>query len=253
MHMEVGRPGARGSHVRPTRLSLALLALLWLPTLAGCEAPVSGDSRPPGGQSTAGAAAETGTPVQQRRLTGSFPLASAGFSRGDPSARLTIYEISDFGCRFCGVFAREELPVLHREFVESGRVRWVFIPTEGASANGAEAARAAVCAGEQERFWEMHDRLFADQRAWMRPRDPAPVLRALALASGIEAESFDRCYESDHARERLRSSSRLSLLLGIRATPSFFVDGRIVEGALRAPQFADLIRRTERVAAEAES
>jgi protein-disulfide isomerase len=184
--------------------------------------------------------------VQERRLTGSFPLASAGFSRGDPSAPLTIYEISDFGCRFCGVFAREEYPALGSEFVESGRVRWVFIPTEGASANGAEAARAAVCAGEQERFWEMHRALFADQRAWMRPRDPSGVLRSMALAAGVEPENFDRCYAGEVARERLRRSSRLSLLLGIRATPSFFIDGRIVEGALRAAQFAELIRRTER-------
>ncbi len=180
-----------------------------------------------------------------RRVSGTFPLASAGFSRGESDALVTIYEISDFGCRYCGIFAREELPVLTREFVDSGRVRWVFIPTEGASVNSAQAARAALCAGEQNRFWEMHDLLFSDQRLWMRPRNPEAILKQLAGGIGVDADAFAACYSGDAARRRLLQSSRLSLLLGIRATPSFFVDGRIVEGALRAAQFAELIGRVE--------
>jgi protein-disulfide isomerase len=187
-------------------------------------------------------------PSVERAYRGSartFPLAGAGFARGDEHAPITVYEISDFGCRFCGVFAREELPTLQEEFIFPGRVRWVFIPTEGASPNGAHAARAAICAGEQGHFWEMHDRLFGDQRSWMRARDPGAVLTALATEAGVDPVEFGGCYTDAAVRSRLQRSSRLSLLLGVRATPSFFIDGRLIEGALRSREFSDLIRRVE--------
>ncbi|CAN5657388.1 hypothetical protein BH23GEM8_BH23GEM8_18980 [soil metagenome] len=222
----------------------SFLPLLLLLTVSACDATRGGGAPPLAGD-LPGVTEENRVTPRARRVTGSFPLASAGFPKGDSAAAITIYEISDYGCRYCGVFAREEFPALSRDFVDSGRVRWVFIPTEGASVNGAEAARAAVCAGQQDRFWEMHHLLFSDQRAWMRPRNPEPILTQLAAAVGVEVVAFSTCYGGDAARRRLQQSSRLSLLLGIRATPSFFVDGRIVEGALRAAQFAELIGRVE--------
>jgi protein-disulfide isomerase len=227
-------------------LRLAVLLAPALLAASGCDTERNDQLSPsplPDGRST--------QPLTQPalRTPTTFPLASAGFERGDSRAPITIYEISDFGCRYCGLFARDEFPSLRDEFIDRGRVRWVFIPTEGASANGAQAARAAVCAGEQGLFWEVHDRLFHDQRGWMRPRDPEPVLTALATAAGVEPRAFSECYRDEETVRRLQRSSRISLLVGVRATPSFFVDGRIVEGALSSTQFGDLIRRLEALAA----
>lgn len=214
--------------------------------IPGCEVPAERVGRPAADSSEPAPISKS--TASERSASASFPLARAGFARGSADAPLTVYELSDFGCQYCGVFAREEFPVLNREFVETGRVRWVFIPTEGASVNSAEAGRAALCAGEQDRFWEMHDRLFHDQRAWMRPRDPEPVLSTMAESLQLDAQRFAACYRGGAARDRLQQASRLSLLLGMRATPSFFVDGRLVEGALPAPQFAELLLRIERAA-----
>lgn len=166
-----------------------------------------------------------------------------GYARGDSAAALTVYEFSDFGCRYCAEFASRTMPRLEREFISSGSVRWVFVPVaSGAFPNGEEAALAAICADAQDRFWPMHHLLFERQAAWTVPRDPAPHFLAYAAELGLDATRFDSCYEGEEARSALRGANRAALLFGVRAYPSFFVGGRLVEGALAADVFGRLLR-----------
>src|SRR5881628_2783703 len=99
------------------------------------------------------------------------PLAAR--SKGRRDAPVTVYEMSDFQCPYCRDFALNTLPTLEREYVASGKVRFVFInlPLTKLHANAVAAAEAAMCAAQQQKFWPMHDLLFQRQAVWAARTD----------------------------------------------------------------------------------
>src|SRR5436305_13778596 len=88
------------------------------------------------------------------------PLAAR--SKGRPDAPVTVYEMSDFQCPYCRAFALGTMPLLEREYVQAGKVRFVYInlPLSSLHKNAATAAEVALCAARQQPFWPMPDRLF---------------------------------------------------------------------------------------------
>src|SRR5690606_9830944 len=147
-----------------------------------------------------------------------------------------------FGCPFCGMFARGTYPALHEEFVVTGRVRWTYVPfVMGMFPNGAESARAAECAGEQDSFWAMHDLLYANQNQWKASRDPNRLFNSYAKDLGLNEQRFASCYRENRGAARTAINNRAANALRVRATPSFFVNGRLVEGALPEEQFRQLL------------
>jgi len=171
-------------------------------------------------------------------------LGGVGYDRGDPDATVQIVEFSDFGCPYCGVFARETYPELHERYVETGKVAWKYVPyVLGIFPNGAQAARAGECAGEQgeSEFWAMHDRLYERQREWKSTGEPRELFLGYATELGLDAERFASCYDEDRRARRIRLGGIAGRQLGVRATPSFFVNGMRVQGAIPAEQFKMLL------------
>ncbi|MGH7477286.1 MAG: DsbA family protein [Longimicrobiales bacterium] len=165
-----------------------------------------------------------------------------GYIDGRDEAPVTVVEFLDFGCSACAHFARETLPSVRRVYIETGRVRWQAVPfVLGAFPNSAEAARAAACAAEQQAFWEMHDVLLARRAEWTKAADPLPFFAALASALRLDAASFEACYDSDSSRERVARQNRAAKRLHVRATPTFFIAGRRVLGALEFELFGRLL------------
>ena len=179
-------------------------------------------------------------PVAVTGQTTSF--AGLGVTRGDSTAPIAVVEFGDFGCSACALFARESFPTIDEDFVQSGRVRWRFIPfVLGPFRHAKEAAIASLCANEQEAFWQMHDVLYESQDAWKRAGDPASSFGALAEELGLDRPTFERCYRSDEASETVKAFSRLARKEGIRATPTFIIGEHRVLGALPAQDFARLL------------
>lgn len=169
-------------------------------------------------------------------------MRSLGYSLGAADAPVTVYEFSDFGCPYCAKFALETYPELHREFVATGRVRWTYVPfVMGNFRNGDAAALASECAGEQDSFWPMHDRLFAGQREWKASGDVAGLFGTYATALGLDMEQFQSCYAANRPGERLATHNYVANTLRVRATPSFFINGRLVEGALPLEAFREIL------------
>lgn len=166
-----------------------------------------------------------------------------GHTLGAEDAPVTVTEFSDFGCEACAEFARESLPALKREFVETGKVRWRFVPIRQGFYRGGDAATAAECAAEQDRFWEMHDLLLARQREWQSRGDPMKTFAGYAVEIGADREAFTACYASDRPGAALRQHDLVTLTLGIRAVPMFMVGGQRIIGALEAERFANVLRR----------
>lgn len=156
---------------------------------------------------------------------------------------MTVYEFSDFGCRFCALFSQGTYPELHREFVATGKVRWVSVPfVMGMFPNGETAARASECAAEQEQFFAMHDRLFAGQSEWAKSKEPEQIFAGYAKQIGLDAARFTSCYAVRRGGLRTANNTHAAELFGIRATPTFIVDGRLIEGALPVEQFRQVLR-----------
>ncbi len=193
----------------------------------------------PPGEPPAPPAAEVRAGWQQALAPG-----SPGYDRGARAAPVTVLEFADFGCRYCASFTVATYPQLAAEFVRTGRVRWKEVPFAlGMFPNGDVAARAAACAAEQgrEQFAKLHDRLFAEQDAWQDAPDPDALFRSYAEAAGLDVTRFASCDTSDATEARVRAANDLADRMGVRATPTFFINGRRLEGALPAAQFRVLL------------
>ena len=83
----------------------------------------------------------------------------------------------------------------------------------------------------------MHDILFRTQSEWMDPRNPEELMRGYGSAIGLEPEAFARCYDEDHGKERTKRADRAAADLGVRATPTFFINGFRIQGALPVEAF----------------
>ncbi len=137
--------------------------------------------------------------------------------RGDKNAKLTLVEFSEFQCPFCGRHVRETYPQLEKEYIQTGKVKYVFrdLPLESIHKNAFKASEAAHCAGEQGKFWEMHDRLFANQNSL----EPA-MLTAHAQAVGVDTKKFQACLDAGKYAADIRKDINEANKLGITGTPT---------------------------------
>ena len=168
---------------------------------------------------------------------------------GDTAAAVTVVEFGDFGCSACALFARDSWTMVQKEFIERGRVRWIFVPLDiGISRNSGEAALAALCAQEQDRFWPMHDRLFAERGRWANVKDADQVLRAFAAGLGLDSAAFDACMGGEKAKDRLKKMNEVGRKLRIRATPTFLLNEVRVRGAPPTGEFREILEKVTREA-----
>lgn len=219
-----------------------LLAVASLLTVVACNAPAS-DSKP--SNSTAPPAATSArniAPGLRRVSIAGVDLTRVGYNQGSPTAPVVVVDLSDFGCPYCGQFARETYPTLDREYVQTGKVFFKYVPfVMGMFPNGKEAARAAECAGDQGKFWPMYDHLYEGQTDWKRTRNPYPLYQQYAAATGVDGARFANCYSSQETHPRTKLANDAARLLGVRATPSFLVNGRPIEGALPLADFRQVL------------
>lgn len=159
------------------------------------------------------------------------PLASR--SKGSTSAPVTVYEMSDFQCPFCKRFTEQYFPAIEKEYVASGKVRWIFInlPLVSLHANAVPAAEFAMCAAREGKFWPAHDLLYRRQDVWAPLKNPAAFLLSLADSLRIPRARITPCLEKGETRELVRSDSEGSVKAGATSTPTFYVEGGILAGA----------------------
>jgi len=146
--------------------------------------------------------------------------------KGDSRARVAILEYSDFECSFCKKYATEIFPSIDESYIKPGKIKYFFRDFPSPEhPNALFNARLARCAGEQGKFWEMHDRLFANSSA-VTAEDFAPHAQVL----GLNPEKLRQCLASDRYGENIRSSSAGAARLGIRGTPAFLIGTLTADG-----------------------
>lgn len=181
---------------------------------------------------------------QDRPANADLEVAGLGYALGDPDAPVHVVEFLDFGCRECRRFSEETFPSIHEEYVSTGRVYWQVIPyVSGLQPNGEQGARAAECAADQDAFWPMHDALYEHQTEWWSKKRPQRQFKRYAEALDLDTNRFGRCYGENETEERTAANTKAALRAGVRATPTFFVNGRMVLGALPAELFRAVLEQ----------
>ncbi len=178
------------------------------------------------------------TSAQSQAEDNVLAVLARGPAIGSEGAPVTIIELSDFQCAFCAKFWRETLPRLHAEYVKPGKVRFVYRHLAILGRQSLISAQAADCAGEQGKFWEYHDQLFA---AWGPFALTNGRLKEYAREVGLDKDLFNRCLDSGKYAQKVKEETFMGLSLGARATPAFLINGMMLVGAHPFETFQEII------------
>jgi protein-disulfide isomerase len=164
-------------------------------------------------------------------------------SKGSAKAPVTVYEMSDFQCPYCKKFALETFPQLERDYVNTGKVRWVFInfPLTSVHAHASAAAELAVCAAKQRGFWRVHDLLFQHQEIWAPLKEAGPFLVSLADSAGLSKKTLLTCLETPATLNAVQADAEGAARSGAISTPTFYIEGGLLEGAQPVAVFRQVL------------
>ena len=165
------------------------------------------------------------------------PAAKPGIlaerSMGSPAAPITVYEMSDFQCPYCRRHAVDVFPSLEREYINTGKVHWIFInfPLTSIHPNAAAAAELALCGARVGKFWPLHDLLYKYQDTWAPLKDPGQFLLSLADSVHAPRKTMEACLTSGAARPELEADAEAAHGSGAQSTPTFYIEGGLLVGA----------------------
>jgi protein-disulfide isomerase len=166
---------------------------------------------------------------------------------GDPNAPIKIEEFSDFQCPFCDRFHTETEDLLKQYYIDTGKVyfvyhsmgNWVSQNIGGLRTESQDAAAAAYCAGDQNKFWDMHAHLFANVLGEDVGSFTDQRLVAIAETAGLNMDEFNSCYDSGTYIELTQQDLDAGTAAGVNGTPGFLVSWtvngepktKLIEGA----------------------
>ncbi len=143
----------------------------------------------------------------------------AGRTRGDPEAPVTIIEFADFQCLHCKDYTTTTAEEVEREYVANGLVKVEFRNMIVINSDSVLAAEAAMCASDQDKFWEYHDLLFEKQGTGIS----GDRLKRFAGDLGLDQTAFDQCYDSRQHEQEVIDETEAAKDLGVRSTPTLFI------------------------------
>jgi protein-disulfide isomerase len=208
--------------------ALSLSAVVML-TLA-C-APAGTNSR---GTESAAATTLPSTAVPTAAVAQDSSITRADLARTDGSASAPVWVIiaSDFQCPYCKEWHDATYPALHNEFVKTGKVRVAYVNFPLAiHAQAWPSAEAAMCAGVQGKFWEMHDAIFDNQKRWASGPSPATVYDSLARTTGVDMARWRECITKGVTKPLIQADYQRAQASGIRSTPSILIGNELLAGA----------------------
>jgi protein-disulfide isomerase len=174
-------------------------------------------------------------------------VESEGYVIGDSSAPIEVVEFGDFECPTCARFAELIEPDVRAQLVATGKIRFRYIDFPlGAGAmhyNSWPAARAAACADEQGKFWEMHDLIYRNQDRWSSraTRSPEGLFKEMARQiPGLDARNFDGCVNDKRTQARVQAHYDLATKRGVRSTPTFTA-GTLTGGYMNLVEFRQFV------------
>jgi len=159
---------------------------------------------------------------------------------GDENAPVTIIEFSDFQCPFCARFHSQTLPLLKSQYIDTGKVKFIYrdFPLSSIHPDAQKAAEAAECAGEQNAYYKMHDKIFENQNSIN-----TNSLKKYAEQLRLDLNKFNNCLDSGKMASEVQKDLDDGKSYGVTGTPAFFINGKFIEGAQPFETFKNLIEQ----------
>ena len=157
--------------------------------------------------------------------------------KGEKNAPVVIVEFSDYQCPFCQRFYQQTLGQIEQQYIKSGKVKLVYrdFPLDF-HPNAQKAAEAAECAGEQNKYWEMHNKLFESG-----VEGGVATFKVYAKDLGLDTGKFDTCLDSGKTASEVKKDMQDGSAAGISGTPGFIINGQLISGAQPFSVFQQVI------------
>ena len=162
------------------------------------------------------------------------------FSLGKDIAPVTVIEYSSLTCPHCAQFHQTTFPILKREFIETGKVRFVFrdFPLDQLALSGSMVAR---CAG-RNKYFAFIDTLFAQQTSWANDPNPLEALSRIARLGGLSQANFNKCLKDKKIADKIiKQRMNGDKKFAINSTPTIIINGRKFSGGLSVEQLRALL------------
>ncbi len=170
------------------------------------------------------------------------PVTAADWVKWNPDAAVTLVEYSDFQCPACATFS-PIISSLEGEFGNDVRFIYRHFPLSQIHFHANAAARAAEAAGNQGKFWEMHDRLFETQAFWSSRSGVDEIFAGYAADFGLDVEQFRNDFNAQETNDRVGADYRGGISAGVNSTPSFFLNGERIQNPSSNHDFAEILRK----------
>ncbi len=170
------------------------------------------------------------------------PEALPDMVMGDAKAPVTIVEYASMTCPHCAHFQEATFPDIKKRYIDTGKVRYILrdFPLDQLAAAAFIVARCAA-KDDKDKYYSLIDTLFRQQRTWAIEK-PIPPLMAIAKQAGLTEESFNACLANQKAWDAMESvRDRATKQFKVQSTPTFFINGQQVTGALSIEEFAKVI------------
>jgi protein-disulfide isomerase len=164
---------------------------------------------------------------------------------GNPDAKVLIIEFGDYQCPSCRMFWHDVEPRLKKDYIDTGKAKLVFrdFPIVQIHPEALLASMAVECAGEQNKYWEYHDKVFREQynKGDDLVRFKAADLKKWAKDTRLDQAKFDQCLDSEKYKGEILKDKADGDAVSVQGTPTFFINGRVIGGAQPYPAFKTLI------------
>jgi len=160
---------------------------------------------------------------------------------GDPNAPVTIVEFADYQCPYCKKFFDQTFSGIKQKYIDSGKVRFVFVNTAVLGQESIDAAQAAKCAGDQNEYWAYHDYLYNHQKGENLGNFSKNNLIDFARLLKLDSTQFENCLNTDKYAAEITRETSLAQKYSITGTPMFFIEDRMIRGSQPELVFENVI------------
>jgi protein-disulfide isomerase len=209
------------------RILLPLIALAAI--IAACKQP---DTRATSTSATTTATA-AGTVALAATPTDTISdRADRGRLLGDTNAKVWVIMASDFQCPYCKMWHDRAFQQVLKTYVNTGKVRLAFLNMPlSMHPNAVPASEAAMCASVQNKFWPMHEALFASQKDWETLPNPDSAMTAIAKKQGVDMAKWTPCYKDHLTRPLIQADHDRAVQSHVNSTPTFFIGDQVIASA----------------------
>lgn len=149
---------------------------------------------------------------------------------GNLDAKVSVVEFADFQCPFCGKYHQTIFPTLKEKYLDTGKVRFIYVDYAFLGQESLDAAEAGKCAAEQNKFWLYHDYLFQNQQGENQGAFDTANLKSFAGKLGLNTAQFNDCLDSHKYKKAVADEMTQGARFGVKGTPATFINDFFISG-----------------------